>query len=130
MAYPNNHVLGEVMVSTQASAATVVGVIRLPFRCKVVKVGQVLGGAITSAALVTTASIIPAVADAAAPGSGTNITHPALSTATTNSAIGSSLSVVPTAANFGNEDDLLVFTPSGAAGASTPVTYFAVLQKA
>ncbi len=131
MALTVNHpLLKEQTVYAIAGAATIVVAARAGFRGKVVKVGAVLGAAITSAPLVVVASIIPAAADTVAPGSGTAITHPALSISNTNSAAGSGNGVVPTAANIVNEDDVIVFTPSGAAGATTSVTYYAVIQLA
>lgn len=126
----NHPLLKEQTVYAVAGAATIVVAARAGFRGKVVKVGAVLGAAITSAPLVVTATIIASAADAAAPGAGTAITMPALSISNTNSAAGSGNGVVPTAANFVNEDDTIVFTPSGAAGATTAVTYYAVIQAA
>ena len=128
MALPVNHPIDEQTVYVTAGAATIVVGVRAPFRGKIVKIGQVLGAAITSAPLVTVASIVVPVADAAAPGAGTAITHPALSTSNTNSAAGSQSAVIPTAANIVNEDDTIVFTPSGAAGATTAVSYYATIQ--
>ncbi len=131
MALTTNHpTLKEQTVYAVAGAATIVVAARAPFRGKVVKVGAMLGAAITSAPLAVVCSIVPATADAAAPGAGTAITHPTLSISNTNSAAGSGNGVVPTAANFVNEDDAIVFTPSGAAGATTAVTYYAVIQVA
>jgi hypothetical protein len=103
---------------------------RAQFRGKIIKIGATLGAAITSAPLVVVGSIIPATADAAAPGAGTGITHPTLSVSNTNSAAGSGNSVVPTALNVVNEGDVIVFTPSGAAGATTSVNYYVVIQAA
>jgi hypothetical protein len=131
MALTVNHpLLKEQTVYAIAGAATIVVAARAGFRGKIVKLGAILGAAITSAPLVVTAAIIPATADAAAPGAGTAITMPALSISNTNSAAGSGNGVVPTAANNVNEDDSIVFTPSGAAGATTAVTYYAVIQAA
>jgi hypothetical protein len=131
MALTVNHpTLKEQTVYAIAGAATIVVATPARFRGKIVKVGAILGAAITSAPLVITAAIVPATADAAAPGAGTAITMPALSISNTNSAAGSGNNVVPTAANFINEDDSIVFTPSGAAGATTSVTYYATIQVA
>lgn len=131
MALTINHpTLKEQTVSVTAPAATIVCSNVAQYRGKIVKVGAVLGAAITSAPLVVTANIISATADGAAPGAGTAITMPALSLSNTNSAAGTGNSVVPTAANFINEGDVIVFTPSGAAGATTAVTYYATIQVA
>jgi hypothetical protein len=131
MALTVNHpLLKEQTVYAVAGAATIVVAARAGFRGKIVKLGAVLGAAITSAPLVVTANIIASTADAAAPGSGTAITMPTLSISNTNSAAGSGNGVVPTAANLVNEDDVIVFTPSGAAGSTTAVTYYAVIQVA
>ncbi len=114
MALTTNHpTLKEQTVYAVAGAATIVVAARAPFRGKVVKVGAMLGAAITSAPLAVVCSIVPATADAAAPGAGTAITHPTLSISNTNSAAGSGNGVVPTAA-----------------GATTAVTYYAVIQVA
>lgn len=131
VAIPSNHpTLKEQTVYAVAGAATIVVAARAGYRGKIVKIGAVLGAAITSAPLVVAATIIPAAADTVAPGSGTAITMPSLSVSNTNSAAGSGNGVVPTALNFVNEDDIIVFTPSGAAGATTAVTYYAVIQVA
>jgi hypothetical protein len=131
MALTVNHpLLKEQTFTVTAGAATIVCAVRAQYRGKIVKIGATLGAAITSAPLVVVGSIIAAAADAAAPGAGTAITHPTLSVSNTNSAAGSGNSVVPTAANIVNEDDVIVFTPSGAAGATTAVTYAVTIQVA
>lgn len=131
MALTLNHpLLREQTFTVTTGAATIVCAVVAPFRGKVVKIGAVLGAAITSAPLVITAAIIPATADAAAPGSGTAITIPTLSISNTNSAAGSGNSVVPSTLNLVNEGDAVVLTPSGAAGATTAVTYYVTIQAA
>ena len=107
----------------------IAAVTRAGFRGKVVKVGFVCGGAFTGT-LSHAVAIIANAADATAPGSGTAITGSPFTQSATNSALGSTNSFIPSAANAVNEDDLITFTPSGATATSMPGTYYAVIQVA
>lgn len=131
MALTVNHSLREVTVhahSPSIGASPIAAVARAPFRGKVIKVGLVINGAITVAACSTAVAIIANAADGAAPGAGTAITGSPFTISTTNSALGSTNSFVPTGANNVNEDDLITFTPSGATGTNITGTYYAVIQ--
>ncbi len=134
MALTVNHpTLKEVTVyahTPSVGSSPIVAVARCPFRGKVVKVGLVINGAVTGAAISSAVNIIASAADAAAPGAGTAITGSPFIITNTNSAAGSTNSFVPTAANLVNEDDLITFTPSGATGTTITGTYYAVIQVA
>lgn len=131
MTLPTNHpTLKEVTVSCHTASfgsTPIAGVCRAPFRGKIVKLGCVVDLAFTGT-LTVTPSIIPVVADAAAPGAGTAITGGAFTMSSTNSASGSSNSIVPTGANLVNEDDIISFVPSGATATNGPATFYAVIQ--
>jgi hypothetical protein len=133
MALTVNHPpLKEVVVYAHTPSfgtSPIAAVTRAPFRGKVVKVGFVAGGAWTST-LSHAVNIIASVADGSAPGAGTAITGSPFTQSATSSALGSTNSFVPTAANNVNEDDLISFTPSGATATSMPGTYYAVIQMA
>jgi hypothetical protein len=108
--------------STPIAANTVA-----PFRGKIVKLTSVVNAAFTGT-LTVTAAIIAAAADGAAPGAGTAITGGAITQSATNSASGSTASVVPTGANFVNEGDIINFVPSGATASSGPASFYATIQ--
>lgn len=132
MPLQNNHPLGEVVVYAHTpsfGSTPIAGVARAPFRGNVIKVGFIANLAWTGT-LTVTPSIIPVVADGAAPGSGTAITGGAFTMSATNSAPGSSNSIVPTGANQVNEDDVIRFVPSGATATSGTGTFYAVIQRA
>lgn len=133
VAIPSNHpTLKEQVVychtasfgSTPIAANT-----RSNFRGKIVKLGCVVNASFTGTLTVTTA-IIPAAADGVAPGAGTAITGGAFTMSATNSASGSTNSIVPTALNLVNEDDIINFVPSGATATSGPALFYAVIQTA
>lgn len=132
MPLPTNHTLNEVVVYAHTpsfGSTPIAGVMRAPFRGVITKVGFVANLAWTGT-LTVTPTIIPVVADATAPGSGTAITGGAFTMAATNSAPGSSGSIVPSGANAVNEDDIIRFVPSGATATSGTGTFYAVIQKA
>jgi hypothetical protein len=116
--------------SPSIGTTPIVAVARSPYRGKVVKVGLVMNGAITTANVSTAVNIIPNAADGTAPGAGTAISGSPLVLSFTNSAAGSTNSFVPSSVTAINEDDLITFTPSGATGASVTGTYYAVIQVA
>jgi hypothetical protein len=91
-------------------ASPVAAYVRVPFRCRLMKVAGVLGGAITTAdGTITVAA---------------NATTLATFTVTqAGSAAGQLFSVVPPAPTYLNEDDVIVLTPSGASGAAIPMHY-------
>ncbi|MDI1262507.1 MAG: hypothetical protein PS018_04530 [bacterium] len=86
--------------------------IRVPFRCRLLKVAGVLGGAITTADGTITAS-----ANAA--------TLATFTVTQAGSAAGQVFSATPPSPTYLNEDDVVVLTPSGATGASVPM-YFSI----
>lgn len=90
-----------------------------PWRFKVVKVGSMLGGAITSADAVVTTAI-----------DGTAITGGAITIANASSAAGDLDTATPTGANTGVEGAVISFTPASASGDNIPATFFATLRKA
>jgi hypothetical protein len=102
---------------------------RAGFRGKIVKLVSVVNAAFTGT-LTVTASIIPAAADGTAPGAGTAITGGVITQSATNSASGSTNSVVPTGANLVNEDDVINFVCSGATATAGPASFYAVIQVA
>lgn len=121
--------------TASCGATPIAACARSPYRGKIVKIGQVLQGAITTADCSTAVAIISGIALAAAgagaaPGSGTAVTGSPLVTDDANSAAGTHNFFVPTAANNVNEDDLILFTPSAASGANIPCLYYAVIQVA
>jgi hypothetical protein len=91
--------------------------------------GGVVNAAFTGT-LTVTPSIIPAAADGAAPGAGTAITGGAFTMSATNSASGSTNSIIPTALNFVNEGDIINFVCSGATATAGPASFYAVIQAA
>lgn len=133
MALPNTHpFIAErtLHTSTNSIASTPLAcVVRVPFRCKVIKIGGVSHGAFTTDCSVAVAGIT-AVAGGTAPGSGTAITGSPLVLTASNSAAGTSASYVPTGANVFNEDDLISFTPSGSTGTTIGGTFYAVVVPA
>ena len=131
MPIPNNHPLNEAVVYAHTpsfGSTPIAGVARAPFRGTIVKMGFVANLAWTGT-LTVTPSIIPAAADGVAPGSGTAITGGAFTMAATNSAPGSTNSVIPTGANQVNEDDVIRFVPSGATATSGTGTFYAVIRQ-
>jgi len=132
MALPNTHPLSEETVSTSTNsiASTPLAcVARAPFRGKIIKLGGVSHGIFTTDCSVAIA-IIPSVAGGTAPGGGTAVTGSPLVLTASNSATGTSNSMVPSGANLVNEDDLIMFTPSGSTGTTIGGTFYAVIQRA
>ncbi len=132
MALPVNHPLNEYVVYAHTPSfgtTPIAGVAYAPVRGTVIKLGFIANLAWTGT-LTVTPTIIPAVADATAPGAGTAITGGAFTMSATNSAPGSSNSIVPTAANQVNEGDAIRFVPSGATAATGTGTFYAVIRTA
>jgi hypothetical protein len=122
MALPELHPVNEVTVqafSRSIGASPEAAYIRAPFRGRVLKVGCVTQGAITTA----DAAIATAI-------NGTTITGGAISVTVAGAAAGQLFSALPTAARDVNEDDVISFTPSGASGASIGAQMFAVIRRA
>lgn len=123
MALTVNHpTLKEVVVhchSASIGGTPAAAYARAPFRGKIVKVGVITGGTITTA----DCSVATAI-------NGTAITGGTVTATVSGAAAGQLFSAVPTAANAVIEDDVISFTPSGASGSSIPGTFFAVIQTA
>jgi hypothetical protein len=108
MSLPGNHTLTTTDLTgyTPSCGATpVAAYIRAPFRCRLLKVTGILGGAITTADGTVTASA-------------NSVTLATFAVPQSGSAAGQLLSVVPPSPVYLNEDDVIVLTPSGASGAS------------
>ncbi len=114
--------------STNSIASTPLAcVVRAPFRAQLVQVSGVSHGIFTSDCSVAIA-IIPSVAGGTAPGAGTAVSGSPMTLTASNSAAGTSTSLVPTANTFVNEGDLIMFTPSGSTGTTIGGTFYAHLQ--
>ena len=133
MAYPSPHPMLQeryLHTSTNSIASTpLAAVIRAPFRGKITLVTGVSHGAFTTDCSVAVA-IVPVVAGGTAPGAGTAVTGSPLVLTASNSAAGTSNTMVPTAANVVNEGDLISFTPSGSTGTTIGGTFGVVLMPA
>ena len=130
MTLPVNHALSEhtVFCSTNSIASTPLACLtRSPCRGTIVKLGGVSHGIFTTDCSVAVV-IIPSVAGGTAPGGGTAITGSPLILTAANSAAGTSNTMVPTGANLVNEDDLIMFTPSGSTGTTIGGTFYAVIR--
>lgn len=121
MALPVTHPLDEVVITTTAAsvATGVSGVMRAPFRGKVLKVGTMIGSVVSTADATVTTSI-----------AGTAITGGAFVITQSSSAIGDHDSAVPTAADICNEDDLIRFAMTGSGTAGGHVHCYAVIKRA
>ena len=130
MALPVNHPIDEqtLSCSTNSIASTpLAAAVRVPFRGVINRFGAVSHGAFTTNCSIAVAIITP-VADGAAPGSGTAVSGSPMTLAATNSAAGTSTSMVPSAVTVVNEGDLIVFTPSGSTGTTIGATFSVSVQ--
>jgi hypothetical protein len=121
MPLPLNHPINEAVVyahSPSVGASAVTAYARAPFRGKVIKVGSVLYGAITTA----DATVATAI-------NGTAITGGAITITQSGSAAGQVNTATPTAANDVNEDDTISFPPTGAGGSTVAASFFAVIKR-
>jgi hypothetical protein len=113
MPLPGNRTLNTADLTAytpSCGASPVAAYVRVPFRCRVLKVGGVLGGAITTADGNITVSA--------------NATTLATFTVTqAGSAAGQLFSAVPPSPTYLNEDDVIVLTPAGASGATIPMHF-------
>ena len=98
-------------------ASPVAAYVRVPFRCRVLKVAGILGGAITTADGTITVS-----ANAA--------TLATFTVTQAGSAAGQLFSAVPPSPTYLNENEVIVLTPSGASGAAVPMHYSISLKVA
>ncbi len=129
MALPVNHPLDEQTFSTatQSIGATpLAAVIRAPFRGQLKSVAAVSHGTFITDCSIAIAIITP-VAGGTAPGSGTAVSGSPLVITASNSAAGTSGTMVPSANTFVNEGDMISFTPSGSTGTTIGGTFFATI---
>jgi|307.fasta_scaffold201039_2 hypothetical protein len=122
MPLPNPHPFHEQQVechSASIGGSPAAAYVRAPFRCKLLEVGVVAGG------LITTADCSIAVAI-----NGTAIGGSPFTLPVAGAAAGQLATLVPAASTFANEDDVISFMPSGAGGASVPGSFFAMLRRA
>ncbi len=122
MALPELHPVSEVAVqafSRSIGASPEAAYVRAPFRGRIMKVGCVTQGVITTA----DATIATAV-------NGNAIAGGAITVTIAGAAAGQLFSAAPTAAREVNEDDVISFTPSGASGATVGAQMFAVIRRA
>lgn len=130
MALPENHPIDEQTLSTSTNSIAstpLAAVIRASFRGRVKRFGAVSHGAFTTDCSIAVA-IITAVAGGTAPGSGTAVSGSPMTLTASNSAAGTSTSMVPSADTFVNEGDLIAFTPSGSTGTTIGGTFSAVIE--
>jgi hypothetical protein len=122
MALPELHPVNEVAVqafSRSIGASPEAAYVRAPFRGRIMKVGCVTQGVVTTA----DATIATAV-------NGNAIAGGAITVTVAGAAAGQLFSAAPTAAREVNEDDVISFTPSGASGATVGAQMFAVIRRA
>lgn len=121
MALPVTHPLDEQQVSGNITSVVngMVGVIRAPFRGKILKVGTMLSAPVTTADATVTTSI-----------GATAITGGAFVITQSSSAAGDHDFAVPTAANICNEDDVIKFAMTGSGTAGVDTHCYAVIRRA
>lgn len=120
MALPVNHPLNEYVVyaySGSVGASPVAAYAYVPTRGKVVKVGSVLGAALSSSDATVTTAI-----------NGTAITGGSFTITQSGSAAGDIDTATPTGADTVNEGDYISWTPASGGGASVPGHFFAVIR--
>jgi hypothetical protein len=119
MPLPNNHTLNTIDLTAytpSCGTTPVAAYARAPFRCRLLKVTGILGGAITTAdGTVTVSANATTLATFAVPQAG--------------SAAGELFSATPPSPAYLNEDDVIVLTPSGASGTAIPM-HFSIAVRA
>src|SRR5262245_6036250 len=122
MALPELHPINEVTVqafSRSIGASPEAAYLRAPFRGRILKLGCVTQGVITTA----DATIATAI-------NGSAISGGAITVTVAGVAAGQHFSATPTAARDVVEDDVISFTPSGASGATIGGQLYAVFERA
>jgi len=122
MPLPNPHPLSEAVVqafSRSIGASPEAAYVRAPFRGRIVKLGCVTQGAITTADATITTAI-----------NGSAITGGAITVTAAGAAAGQHFAATPSSANAVSEDDVVSFTPAGASGATIGGQLYAVFQRA
>ncbi len=102
--------------SASIGATPIAAATQAQFRGKVIEVGCVPSGVLTSSN--SNAFAI----------NGTAMTGSPFVMVSTGAGIGVATSAVPSGANLVNQGDYLTFTPSGGAGVAVPGMYYAVIQ--
>lgn len=126
MALAVNHRVDERVLSTSTNsiASTPLGaVVIAPIRGQLVLCRAVSHGAFTTDCSVAITTI-PAVAGGTAP-TATAITGSPMTITASNSAAGTSASLVPGAVTIVNEGDMIKFLPSGSTGTTIGATFYA-----
>ena len=120
MPLPGNHTLNTEHLqgyTPSCGASPVAAYMRVPFRCRLLKVTGILGGAITTAdGTITVAS------------GGATLTTFTVTQA--GSAAGQLFSATPASPVYLDEDAVISFTPSGASGANIPMHLSAAVRAA
>ena len=119
MPVPNHQTLDTTDLTSftpSCGASPVAAFIRVPFRCRLLKVTGILGGAIVTANGTVTASV-------------NSNTLATFTVTQAGSAAGQLFSAIPSSPTHLNEDDVLVLTPSGASGTAVPM-HFSITVKA
>jgi len=120
MSLPDNRTLNTADLTAytpSCGSSPAAAYIRAPFRCRLLKVTGILGGAITTADGVVTVTVNSAqVASFGVPQAG--------------SAAGQLFSAVPASPTYLNADDVIALAPSGASGTSVPMHFSVALQGA
>jgi hypothetical protein len=120
MALPVEHNLTIVHLdcySGSIGGSPVAAYLRIPFRCRIVRLAAVVVGTITTA----DCSVAVAL-------NGTAISGSPFVIAVSGAAPGEVASMVPTANTYANADDYVSFTPSGASGSNVPATFSVAIQ--
>jgi hypothetical protein len=111
MPLPNHHTLDTIDLTAytpSCGTSPVAAYVRVPFRCRLLKVAGVLGGAITTS-------------DGTVTISANSTTLASFTVTQSGSAAGQLFSAVPPSPAYLNEDDVIVLTPSGTSGSSIPM---------
>jgi hypothetical protein len=120
MPLPGNHTFNTIDLTAytpSCGTAPVASYVRVPCRCRLLKVAAILGGAITTTDGTVTVTVnSSSVASFAVPQSG--------------SAAGQLFSVVPPSPTYLNEDDVIVLTPSGASGTAVSMHFSVAVRGA
>lgn len=132
MPVPQLHPMHErTVTAVTASIATTprACVVAVPFAGRIDRIRGASHGAFTTDCSVAV-SIIRAVAGGTAPGSGTPVPGSPMVLTASNSAAGTSTSLIPTSPTYLGEGDLIVFTPSGSTGTTIGGTFYATIGRA
>ena len=119
MSLPNNHTLNTTDLTAytpSCGAAPAAAYIRAPFRCRLLKVTGILGGALSTTDGTDAVTV-------------NSTTLAAFAVPQAGSAAGLLFSAVPPSPTYLNEDDVIVLTPSGAGGANIPM-HFSIAVRA